>query len=271
LVYLWALTYPDLVKLANEKGGIYQILSLGRTEITEEGEQRATSLAKLMGLIGIPTALATHGYTGFLFSVISAHPLWSTPIMPILFLSSAVVSGAALLSMIVILTDSMEKAEDTIPAADWSTLILTFLFIDGLLLMTEFITVMLADVEEHVTVWAVLISGDLWFAFWILELLLGFWVPLIILLVPQLRTDRRAVFLAGFLVVIGVFAKRMNLIVGGQLITSLTGQLTTYSPSFTELLISIGGIAAVSFFFFVAWKILPLGRKSSSSKLQEVS
>lgn len=270
-IYLWALTYTDLVRLAKEKGGFYRILSLGKTEITEKGENRATRLAKLMGLIGIPTALATHGYTGFLFSVISAHPLWNTPIMPILFLSSAIVSGAALLAMIVILTDSMEKTEDTVSMSNWSTLILTFLFVDGILLMTEFFTVLLADVEEHVKVWQVLISGDLWFAFWVVEIIIGFWVPLIIFLVPQLRSDRRAVFLASFLVLIGVFSKRMNLIVGGQLITSFTGQQTSYIPSLTELLISIGGIAALSFFFFVAWKILPLGRKISFSKTKEVS
>lgn len=267
LIYLWALTYVDIVKQSKRSSGLigllYRILALGKTEIGEKGEKTAINLAKLMGLIGIPIALATHGYTGFLFSVISAHPLWNTPIMPILFLSSAIVSGAALLSLIVMVTDRITKTEDTIPVGEWATLLVTFLFIDVVLLLTEFITVLLANVEEHVKTWNVLLFGQYWVLFWVIEILIGVVIPIVLLLVPKFRNNKSAVFIASFCIVLGVLAKRINLIIGGQLTTALTGVSTTYIPTLTEVTVTIGGISAVAFFFIIVWKMLPLTRKKT--------
>jgi Ni/Fe-hydrogenase subunit HybB-like protein len=92
---------------------------------------------------------------------------------------------------------------------------------------------------------------------------------MVVLLVPRLRKNKIAVFISSILILIGVFAKRINLIIGGQLTTALTGEVTTYTPSLTEILVSIGGIAAVAFFFIIAWKVLPLVRKDTFA--QEVS
>ena len=46
-------------------------------------------------VIGIPSAFLLHGYVGFIFGSIKANPWWSTPLMPIVFLFSAMVSGIA--------------------------------------------------------------------------------------------------------------------------------------------------------------------------------
>ncbi len=273
LLYLWALTFVDLVEMAKKstglKGTFYSILSLRKTEITEQEIEKVKKFAMLFGVIGIPTALATHGYTGFLFSAIGAHRLWNTPMMPVLFLSSAIISGAALLTIIVMLTDHLTKSKDTLPAVDWANFLIVFLFVDAILLFAEFTTVFLANVEEHLVTWDVLISGQYWFLFWIVELFLGFWIPMMLLLIPQLRKNKIAVFISSILILIGVFAKRINLIIGGQLTTALTGEVTIYNPSFTEILVSIGGISAVAFFFIITWKILPLVRKDTL--VQEVS
>ena len=44
-------------------------------------------------MIGIPSAFLLHGYVGFIFGSIKANPWWSSPLMPIVFLFSAMVSG----------------------------------------------------------------------------------------------------------------------------------------------------------------------------------
>lgn len=271
--YLWALTFADLVEMAREstglKGTFYRILSLRKTEITSEGIEKVKKIARFCGLIGIPTALATHGYTGFLFSAIGAHRLWNTPLMPILFLSSAIISGAALLAIMVILTDHFSKSEDTLSITDWANFLIVFLIVDAFLLFAEFTTVYLANVEEHLVTWNVLFSGQYWVLFWIVELLIGFFIPMIILLIPQLRKNKIAVFVSCLLILIGVFAKRINLIIGGQLTTAWTGEVTTYVPTLTEILILIGGISAVAFFFMIALKLLPIMKKETP--LKEVS
>ena len=47
-------------------------------------------------IIGIPSAFLLHGYVGFIFGSIKANPWWSSVLMPIVFLFSAIVSGIAL-------------------------------------------------------------------------------------------------------------------------------------------------------------------------------
>ena len=60
------------------------------------GRSRSTiGSAASITIIGIPSAFLLHGYVGFIFGSIKANPWWSTPLMPIVFLFSAIVSGIA--------------------------------------------------------------------------------------------------------------------------------------------------------------------------------
>src|SRR3954462_4832576 len=55
-----------------------------------------------VGVIGIPSAFMLHGYVGFIFGSVKANPWWSTPMMPIVFLFSAIVSGIAMVMLLYI-------------------------------------------------------------------------------------------------------------------------------------------------------------------------
>ena len=49
----------------------------------------------IVTLIGIPSAFLLHGYVGFIFGSVKANPWWSSPLMPVVFIFSAMVSGIA--------------------------------------------------------------------------------------------------------------------------------------------------------------------------------
>jgi Ni/Fe-hydrogenase subunit HybB-like protein len=71
---------------------------------------------KFFGLIGIPLALLVHGYTGFILALGKARVLWNTAIMPPIFLISAMVSGIALMILVVVIKGyffSDERKVDT--------------------------------------------------------------------------------------------------------------------------------------------------------------
>ena len=57
----------------------------------------------LVTLVGIPSAFLLHGYVGFIFGSVKANPWWSTPLMPIVFLFSAIVSGIATVMLLYML------------------------------------------------------------------------------------------------------------------------------------------------------------------------
>ena len=51
-------------------------------------------------LIGIPSAFLLHGYVGFIFGTVKANPWWSSPLMPVVFIFSAMVSGIAIVLLV---------------------------------------------------------------------------------------------------------------------------------------------------------------------------
>lgn len=79
---------------------ICKIACLNKLEISQRLEERDHKLGFILGCIGIPLALCVHGYTGYILGVVHSITLWHTPLMPILFLASAMVSGTGLLIIV---------------------------------------------------------------------------------------------------------------------------------------------------------------------------
>ena len=57
-------------------------------------------VGRFITIVGIPSAFLLHGYVGFIFGSVKANPWWSTPLMPVVFLFSAIVSGIALVMLL---------------------------------------------------------------------------------------------------------------------------------------------------------------------------
>src|SRR5512132_2220171 len=96
---IWLDYRKDMVLLARSETGwkktLYRVLTLGVDNISEESLRIDDKLGRFITIVGIPSALLLHGYVGFIFGSVKANPWWSTPLMPIVFLFSAMVSGIA--------------------------------------------------------------------------------------------------------------------------------------------------------------------------------
>jgi Ni/Fe-hydrogenase subunit HybB-like protein len=75
------------------KRALYSVMTLGSTNISERALAIDEKAGWLITVIGIPSAFLLHGYVGFIFGSIKANPWWSTPLMPVVFIFSAMVSG----------------------------------------------------------------------------------------------------------------------------------------------------------------------------------
>src|SRR5690348_4321252 len=132
-VYLWYLTVVLLVEIWLEyraeivrmslttRGAqrlLYKALTLGSDNIGP----RATAIDDRVGyaitVIGIPSAFLLHGYVGFIFGSIKANPWWSTPLMPIVFLFSAMVSGIALVMLMYMAMSRIYGRPIDVPCVD---------------------------------------------------------------------------------------------------------------------------------------------------------
>ncbi|MBK6404682.1 MAG: polysulfide reductase NrfD [Holophagales bacterium] len=100
LLEIWLDYRAEIVQTARESTGLkrllYRAMALWSDDLSEESRRLDDRVGRFITMIGIPSAFLLHGYVGFIFGSIKANPWWSTPLMPIVFLFSAIVSGIAL-------------------------------------------------------------------------------------------------------------------------------------------------------------------------------
>ncbi len=267
-VEFYFISRTDMIALRNRSAGLkrrfYNLLSLGSQRLDEASRKRDMKVVKIGGLIGIPTALAVHGGTGAVFAVIKAVPHWHTPLLPIIFITSALVSGAALL--LFIRAFFMRPAEDeTQFLSGLGKLAIGLLAVDWVLVIFEFLVILYGAVPEAAAALKEILFGANWWAFWVIQVGVGVLIP--VYLIMFARKSRVSLGLAGLSIVFGIVAVRWNIIVPGLLIPKLEGfsdfffslRLTTsYSPSAVEWLSSIGLLALFMLLISLGLKLLPL-------------
>lgn len=238
---IWLSFREDIVKKAlNSRGWkelLYSALALFSYDISEKALHEDEKLARKLAIIGIPSAAFLHGYVGFIFGGIKANPWWSTPLMPLIFLMSAIVSGIALLILLYIASMKLRKhAVDHKCLHSLAHFLWVFLILDVTLELLEIISMKYASREE-VEIINRLLSEKIAFTFYGVQLTLGILVPFVLLLLVGIINKRETlkmfmISVSSILVVIGVFAMRWNVVIGGQEISkSLSGTLT-YVPVF---------------------------------------
>ena len=261
LVEVWLVFRPDIVRFVQSSRGIkrtiYTVLSLGVTEISEASLAIDKKLIKLLAIIGIPAAMLLHGYVGFIFGAVKANPWWSTPLMPIIFLLSAIVSGIALLLLLYVLVTKIRRA-----ALDYECLQHLALWLGGFLTMAvaleglEFLS-LVYEGEDSWTIIQQLITEKIALSYFGIQFGLGAVLPILVMgstilikMSDQVKTALR--ILSAFSILIGVFAMRWNVVIGGQMISKSLRGFTEYSPP----LLGIEGILLSTVIMILPFLIL---------------
>jgi len=175
-------------------------------------------MTRLFGLIGIPLALSVHGYTGFIMALGKARALWNTALMPTYFLVSAMVSGIALMILVVIIQGLFFSPEHKINrelAFDFGRMLSMTILLDLFLVGSDVILLLTADPEAREAA-EMLLSGAFSPYFLGIEIFLGALIPVILLMSPFTKRRLVPVAIAAFLAMVGVMAMRYVLVIGGQ-------------------------------------------------------
>jgi len=185
----------------------------------------STRAMRRMAIITLPVAIAVHSVTAWIFGLLVARPFWNSALMAPLFISSALVSGTALLIVVahvVKRTTAWRMPETTL--GDLAKLMLWFLAVDAFLLFAEILTTYTSGQPDHLEQLDGLLFGRLAPVFWA-EVLLGVLVPFVVFSVRSLRARPGLVVAAAVLAVVGVFFKRVNI-----LLSSLFEPLVGLAP-----------------------------------------
>ncbi len=212
---------------------LYKALTLGATDISEAALRFDDKAGRLITIIGIPSAFLLHGYVGFIFGSVKANPWWSSVLMPIVFLFSAIVSGMAIVMLIYMLSCWIRwKPVDMSCLNKLGEFLLYALIVDFALEFLDFIH-RLYESEESIHILSQLISDRLFISLVILQVLVGGLIPMIGLIVARFGSlpdemRRMLYFLVGILIQVGIFSMRWNVVVGGQMFSKSLRGLTTY-------------------------------------------
>jgi Ni/Fe-hydrogenase subunit HybB-like protein len=239
---VWFVWRPAIIERARRSRGLvrafYKALALYTYDTSPEALEIDHRAIGLLAGIGLPMACMLHGYVGFIFGAIKANPWWSTPLMPVIFLLSAAVSGIALLIVLFQVVSRVQRRrpeQDCVAAlARW----LWFFLILTLTLELLEIVVMAYERSESWLIISELLSTRLQFSYITMQMIIGGLIPLILLGIVVLmnrylheRVRNTLTTVAAVLCLLQVFSMRWNIVIGGQLMSkSLRGLRSTYEP-----------------------------------------
>ena len=236
---------------------IYYVCLLGCTLRNEETDRIDHKIVKMLAGIGIPVACILHGYVGFLFGSIKANPMWSTPLMFIIFIFSAIVSGIAVLTFLYLFVNFLKRQP-----IDQNALNTMVRFLWGFMIIAVVLELMdlLSLAYEQTEKWAVLkelITGPLWYSYVIGQILicsLGSFLLLAITVLFKLpqKLSNFIVFLTSGLLLIQVLLMRWNVVIGGQLVSKSYRGYTSFMPGLLEK----EGILVAAIIFILPFLIL---------------
>jgi Ni/Fe-hydrogenase subunit HybB-like protein len=291
LFEVWLVFRPDIVGYAQTSKGlmkrVYQGLSLGVTDLSEATLAVDRRLIRLLAIIGVPVACLLHGYVGFIFGAIKANAWWSTPLMPIIFLLSAIVSGIALLVVLyVVVTKIRREPLDKECLSTMSVWLGGFLTLALIMEGLEVVS-MLYESEESWEMIRRLITERLGLSYFGLQFGMGAILPLLVLAgvhLGKIKGTLKSALIVGASasVLVGVFAMRWNVVVGGQIISKSLRGFTEYVPTWlgtsgllmaTALMLLPFVILAVMLFVIPPWerRLLETAPKAAAEQKRNFS
>ena len=241
----------------------------------EDGKGSEAAL-RVISVVALVCAVLVHSVTAWIFGLQQSHELWHTALLAPWFVSSALVCGTALVLVVVIALRragylSLDQAYVVKMVKMLGAFVLVDLYFFGCDLLTSaFPNASGAEVVAMLTV------GPLAPFFWVE--IAGCTVAAIVAFTPKLRTNPLIV-VAALLAIVGIFCKRVQLLVGGFQIPNIdyAGPVTShtvidwsagmagayqgmvYWPTPLEFGVALGVMGLGALLLLVGLKFLPLG------------
>ena len=277
LLEIWLDYRRDIVLMAQSSTGLkrqlYRLLTLGSYDISPGALHVDDRVGLFITLVGIPSAFLLHGYVGFIFGSVKANPWWSTPLMPVVFLFSAMVSGIALVLLVYMVTCAIRRTTIDMNCLDTIAKYLFYTFVIDFTLEMLDLVHRIYEADESLSALDFMVHTKLYFSQVILQIGLGTLVPIGLLGLTQIvkfsEGARKAIYaITGSLTLVSIFAMRWNVVIGGQLFSKSFLGYTTYKMSFATregLLSSLALIVLPFIILYVLVKLLPPWPKSEAA------
>ena len=176
----------------------------------------------------------------------SLSALWYTPILPLLFLFSAVAVGPAMAIFESTLSTKVFGHKLNLDILAGLGRVIPYIL--GLYLLLKIVDLMVAGELGLAFSWSP--YSLLWWA----EIIIGVILPILLFSLPTVKQNRKLLFWTAILVIIGLIINRFNV----SLLALEPRPGTSYFPHWMEFAISAGLIADALLIFMAANRVLPI-------------
>ncbi len=220
--------------------------------------QPDSKILRPLMLVGLLVALFDSGAVGALLGVDASRSFWHVGLLPVQFPVFSLASGFAAMLVVIGLFAS---GQDPLRSQQlWVIAIATvgLQIVKLYFLWADFSQSIYGNVPQNVSAVNQVLYGHYWWAFWILQLLVGSFIPIIILTQRKLATNNNWAGGMGVLVLVGFAVAHANIVFPALTVpelealkTAYTGPHLTFSyfPSSMEWAVTIGivGLAVLAF------------------------
>jgi Polysulphide reductase len=260
ILEIWFVMRGDFIARAKGKGmaalisRMILLFDLHEDEATRRADHK---IARFLAGLGIPLACLLHGYVGFLFGSLKANPWWSTALMFVIFIFSAIVSGISVLIFHYFVVSWINRWKvDEACVRSMGKYLWGFMIIAVSLEGLEILSIAYKQTEE----WEILhrlIDEKLFIPYVVLQFATFSLVPFIFLAVTALfklrtRMAHALIWTASLMLLIQVLLMRWNVVIGGQLLSKSMRGFTSYLPGIWEK----EGLALAAVIFTLPFVIL---------------
>lgn len=201
--------------------------------------------SKTLGLAAFVTEVAAGATLGAAFGMMAMRPMWYDPQLPVYFLITAGLSGAALAVLITYLAyGSQQNMPQDVRALITGALPKMFAALLGvsMLALAARATTGAWSNADGLQVWDVIL-GSAWF--WVEAILLV--AAFALLLNPGTRNSGSVQLAVSLMVLVAVFIGRYEFVIGGQLVPMMKGAwvqgMISYTPSLTEWMLTLASVS----------------------------
>lgn len=243
ILEIWFVMREEFIKRALGPKSFIQwmckMILLGQTQMDEETHKVDHKIARFLAGLGIPMACCLHGYVGFLFGSLKANPWWDTPLMFIIFLFSAIVSGISVLIFHYTIVCKINKwPVDQQCIQTMAQYLWGFMIVAISLELMEILSVAYKQMKDWEIV-RLLISERLFYSYVVFQFLIFSLIPFLllafnVLFKPREKIGHALVFIASTMLLVQVLLMRWNVVIGGQVISKSLRGFTSYMPGMWE-------------------------------------